>query len=266
MKKIMYVLLAGIMAFCSLGLSACDQKANDDMNFTVRKLIELLQLKGWTGTIEELFVILGNTDKEIDRYEFDKNGNLVIYYTDGTSHVVVGHKWQRHSVIQKAICGQEGCEYYICTECESSKIVEIEPPAPAHHFENGYCDTCKSYIGGLAAKKINENAYFLGKIDSSFDLYVIGSGDVSLADISKVEAKNVKGIYLAQGITSLSDIDFKIFTNLEIVYVEEGNTSYYVENNGLYRSEDQSLIVQGAIPTETTGVVEEQTQTTENQE
>ena len=243
MKKIFAILLSVLISACSLGLVACDAQANDDAKFTVTTIYNLLKEEGWDGTITELTEIFQG--KEISNFEITPDGKLYVIYEDGTMQQVGGHNLYLDFIIKKPICGQKGYGYYKCVgHCNQSILAIIDPAHDTHAFaENGFCPQCMSYIEEIAARKVCDKAYFLERNDGFFDLYLVGTGEVSLTGlISNAEAQCVKGLFVGKGITNLDSENFESFVNVENVIVDVESPYFYAKDNAIYDKATEQLV------------------------
>ena len=245
MKKILAVVLSVLVATCSLGLVACDEKANSDAKFTMTTIYNLLKEQGFDGTIIELTEIFQG--KEISNFEISPDGKLYVIYEDGSMQQVGGHNLVLEFAIKKPVCGQKGYGYYKCVgHCNQSILAIIDPSHEMHDFQgNGFCPQCMSYIDEIATRKVADNAYFLERHDGFFDLYLVGEGAVSISDgISDAEAQCVKGLFIGNGVSDLGGQTFEAFTQLESIVVGELNEYFYSAENALYNKLTNELIKQ----------------------
>ena len=251
MKKILAIVLSVLVATCSLGLVACDEQANNDAKFTITTIYNLLRDEGFDGTITELAEIFQG--KEISNFEITADGKLYVVYEDGTMQQVGGHNLVLDFIIKKPICGQKGFGNYRCVgHCGQSILAILDPAYETHAFsENGFCPQCMSYIEEIAARKVCDNAYFLERNDTFFDLYLVGSGAVSLGTlISTAEAQCVKNLFISKDITDLGGENFEKFTNLEKITVDQESEYFYSQDNSLYNKLTNELIKSCSLETQ----------------
>ena len=203
-KVLLGVLSTAFVASLTLGFAACEQGQNGKDG---KSAYEIAVEHGFTGTEEEWLAALqgatgaqgekgdkGDTGVGIERVEYDEDGNLIVYFANGTSQTV--------EMPEQKEQGTQGLHYQKIQGKEEYRVIglglaaELDIVIPATY-------------NGLPVTEIGDSA-FSGC--SSLTSVTIGDSVTSIGDYAFSGYSNLTEITVSESNTAYKDIDGNLYT------------------------------------------------------
>ncbi len=248
-KVLLGILSTAFVASLSLGFAACEQGKNGKDG---KSAYEIAVEHGFTGTEEEWLAALkgdkgdtgdkgdkgdngdtgdkgdkgdtGATGVGIERVEYDENGNLIVYFANGTSQTVEmpeqKEQWTKGLSYQKI----DGKEEYRVIGLGVAEEADIVIPAAYR---------------GLPVTELGERAF---EDQIHITSVVMPDSVTSIGYSAFFGCSSLTEIVIPDGVTSIVSSAFSGCSSLTDITVSESNTAYKDIDGNLYTKDGKTLL------------------------
>lgn len=168
----------------------------------------------------------------VEKMEFDKDGNTVITYTDGSTQTIE-HTWIKAFTLQEATCEEKGIDLYACADCSITRIVYED--VLGHDYVNKECAHCgepQPSEGLTYTLSEDETYYSVTGIGTCEDTNIViastykGKPVVTIGEGAfKNCYNNLTSVVIGNNVTSIGDRAFSNCINLTSVVIGDRVTT-----------------------------------------